>query len=155
MAKVDDFVAGDDGLETKWDGRSDNGEDLPAGKYRGRGYAVGNLKAEPVPGASPSTDDSGTPAVKVRLTANPLFNDERTTIEVGIGFDEQGCFLKTAEGLPIFTVASVANVTRASLKKAGEKAVDAWFESAGAPQQLRISNVNKMMAFDCGDLVLK
>ncbi|MDQ6766178.1 MAG: hypothetical protein M3Z22_08785, partial [Verrucomicrobiota bacterium] len=43
---VDDFDAGDDGLSTSWDGKNDNGEALPAGRYRARGYVVGELVVE-------------------------------------------------------------------------------------------------------------
>lgn len=44
-----DFSVGLNGLIATWDGRDDEGRPLPAGKYRVRGYLVGNaLKAEGV-----------------------------------------------------------------------------------------------------------
>ena len=45
-AEVDEFTVGADALVTKWDGKNDDGEDLPAGKYHARGYLVGHLKVE-------------------------------------------------------------------------------------------------------------
>jgi len=33
-AEVDEFTVGADALVTKWDGKNDDGEDLPAGQYR-------------------------------------------------------------------------------------------------------------------------
>ena len=47
-ADLDDFEIGNDGLSTKWDGRNDAGENLPAGKYHARGYVIGNLQVEGV-----------------------------------------------------------------------------------------------------------
>src|SRR6059058_3909398 len=38
-AQLNEFTIGADALVTQWDGKSD-GEDLPAGKYRARGYLV-------------------------------------------------------------------------------------------------------------------
>src|SRR5690349_1198253 len=45
-AQLDDFAIGADALVTRWDGRDDNGQDSPAGKYHARGYLVGPLKRE-------------------------------------------------------------------------------------------------------------
>ena len=43
---VADFTAGNDALETVWDGNDDDGNSLPTGKYSARGYVVGDLKVE-------------------------------------------------------------------------------------------------------------
>src|SRR5881628_1875010 len=45
-AQLNDFTIGADALVTQWDGKNDDGEDLPAGKYRARGYLVSALKVE-------------------------------------------------------------------------------------------------------------
>src|SRR5437667_2837910 len=45
-AKLNEFAIGADALVTQWDGKNDDEEDLPAGKYRARGYLVGSLKIE-------------------------------------------------------------------------------------------------------------
>src|SRR5262245_8695972 len=44
----DDFTIGTDALVTEWDGKSDAGMDLPAGKYHARGYMVGGVSIEGV-----------------------------------------------------------------------------------------------------------
>ena len=44
----DDFTIGTDALITEWDGKNDAGLDLPAGKYRARGYTVGPVSVEGV-----------------------------------------------------------------------------------------------------------
>lgn len=45
---VTDFAAGNDALETDWDGTDDQGKPLPNGKYSAHGYVVGDLKVEGV-----------------------------------------------------------------------------------------------------------
>src|SRR2546430_12748154 len=47
-AKIDNFTIDENALKTTWDGKNDAGEDLPAGKYRARGYMVAKLKVEDV-----------------------------------------------------------------------------------------------------------
>jgi hypothetical protein len=86
---------------------------------------------------------------------NPLANDERPIVDLGVGFDDEDSFLKTTDGLPLCTVSETPNLIRASIKKNGEKSVDVWQDDGAVVEQFRISNVDKMMAFDCGDFELK
>src|SRR6266446_4208540 len=57
-AKIDNFTVDADSLNTTWNGKNDTGEDLPAGKYRARGYLVGGLKVEHVGQAATFPADS-------------------------------------------------------------------------------------------------
>ena len=76
-AELNEFKIGADALATQWDGKNDNGEDLPAGKYHARGYLVGPLKVEDLSQveASPPENSSNT-SIKVNLTPNPLADDK-------------------------------------------------------------------------------
>src|SRR5450432_3585796 len=47
-AELEDFEIGQDSLSTTWDGKNDNGEALPPGKYHARGYAVATGDVEGV-----------------------------------------------------------------------------------------------------------
>ena len=47
-SNIDEFQIGHDALSTSWDGDNDNGEPSPPGKYRARGYVVGDLPIEGV-----------------------------------------------------------------------------------------------------------
>src|SRR6478672_5641588 len=42
-AQFDDFAIGADALVTRWDGKDNEHQDLPAGRYHARGYLVGAL----------------------------------------------------------------------------------------------------------------
>jgi hypothetical protein len=46
-------------------------------------------------------------------------------------------------------------VLRASVTKAGEKTIDVWEDDGTSVQQFHVSNVDRMMAFDCGEFELK
>jgi len=155
-AASNEFTIGADALVTQWDGKNDDGEDLPAGKYHARGYLIGNLKVQDLgQAATPPVEDDATANVKMKLMPNPLANDERPIVDLGVGFDEEGSFLKTIDGLPLCIIRETPNLIRASIKKNGEKSVDVWQDDGAVVVRFRISNIDKMMAFDCGDLELK
>ena len=155
-AEPNEFTIGADALVTQWDGKNDDGEDLPAGKYHARGYLIGHSKVQDLgQAAAPPVEDDATANVKVKLTPNPLANDERPIVDLGVGFDEEGSFLKTIDGLPLCTISGTPNLIRASIKKNGEKSVDVWQDDGTLIVRFRISNIDKLMAFDCGDLELK
>src|SRR6266516_5144566 len=155
-AELNEFTIGADALVTQWDGKNDDGEDLPAGKYRARGYLVSALKVEDL-GQVADSSPQGRPdaSVKVKLMPNPLANNKRPTIEIAAGFENDESYLKTADGLPLFTVNESPNVTRALAAKAGEKSIQIWQDDGTGSHRFRISNVDKMMAFDCGEFQLK
>jgi hypothetical protein len=155
-AQLNEFTIGADALVTQWDGKNDDGEDLPAGKYRARGYLVSALKVEDL-GQVADSPPEGRPdaSVKLKLMPNPLANNKRPTIEIAAGFENDGSYLKTADGLPLFTVNESPNVTRALAAKAGEKSIQIWQDDDTGSHRFRILNVDKMMAFDCGEIELK
>ena len=156
QAELNEFTVGADALVTEWDGKDDDDEDLPAGKYRAHGYLVGNLKVEDIDEARPPpVDNHPATSVKVRLMPNPLANDKRPTIDLGVGFDSDGSYLKTIDDLPLFLLSEASNVIRAFITKKNEKSVEVWQDDGTSVRQFRISNVDKMMAFDCGEFDLK
>jgi hypothetical protein len=156
-AELDEFTIGDDALTTKWDGRDDNGIDVLPGRYKARGFIVGKLKNEM---ASPAPVSSATPpvtggTVTIKLMSNPLGNSERASVELSVGFDDESSYLKTTDGLPLYTISTKPNLQRGGIAKTGERSADVWEDDGTAVQQFRLSNLDKMMAFDCGDFQLK
>jgi hypothetical protein len=154
-ADLNEFTIGADALATQWDGKSDNGEDLPVGRYHARGYLIGALKVEDLSRPATPPESNSDARVKVKLMPNPLANDTRTLVALSAGFDNNGSYLKTNDGLPLFTISKSPNVSRVSIVKEGDKSVDTWQTDGSTFQQFRISNVDQMMAFDCGDFELK
>src|SRR5439155_17453010 len=78
QADLNEFTIGADALVTKWDGKNDDGEGLPAGKYHARGYVVARSKIEDLGQATaPAVKDNASGNVKVKLMPNPLASDER------------------------------------------------------------------------------
>ena len=155
-AQLNEFAIGADGLVTQWDGRNDEEQDLPAGRYHGRGYVMGPLKIEDVGESSaPSMESNANARVKVKLVRNPLRKEKRPFVELGIGFDSDGSYLKTSDDLPLLTISETPNLSRVWITKKDEDAVDVWQDDGNKVHQFRISNLDQMMAFDCGDFELK
>ena len=153
-AKIDNFTIDENALKTMWDGKDDLGNDLPAGKYRGRGYLVGKLKVEDV-GKAASPPEGATDHISVKLVMNPLVADTRSVMDVGVSFGANGVFLKTMDDLPLATISESLTPTRVLISKNGEKAADVWQDDGSNVEHLRISNIDKIMAFDCGFFELK
>jgi hypothetical protein len=63
--------------------------------------------------------------------------------------------LKTFDGLPLLSIAKSSNVRRVSITKKGDKSIDIWQEDDAGVHQFHVSNVDQMMAFDCGEFELK
>ena len=158
QSSLDAFTVGADALVTKWDGRDDKGNDLPAGKYRAHGYLVGaiqvdNVATDPV-GSLPSPE--GNNSVTIKLMANPLVKNDRPNVEITANFDDKNSFLCTSDQLPLYPISPRADVTQVVLIKNGEKSVDVWQTSSGVgTEHFRVSKLDQMMAFDCGAFDLK
>jgi hypothetical protein len=93
--------------------------------------------------------------ITLRLQPNPLKRDKPGAVEVSVGFDNDGSYLKTADGLPLRTISDTPHLSRALLAASGEKALDVFQDDGAVVEQFRISNADQMMAFDCGDFELK
>jgi hypothetical protein len=154
-AQLDDFSIGADALATRWDGKDNEHQDLPAGRYHARGYLVGALKREDLGKTSPPSTEIEANVAKIRLVRNPLRKDKRPIVELGVAFNNEGTYLKTGDGLPLFKISETPNVTRAGISAKGENAVNVWYDDGTSVHQLRISNVDQMMAFDCGEFELR
>jgi hypothetical protein len=156
QAQLNEFAVGADGLVTQWDGKNDDQQDLPSGKYHARGYLIGSLKLQDLGESSPPVIKNDTSAtVKVRLVRNPLRNEKKPVVELAIAFDSGGSYLKTSDGLPLFGVSRTPNLTRTWIAKKSENAVDAWQDDGTNVHQFRVSNLDQMMAFDCGQFELR
>jgi hypothetical protein len=153
-ADFDEFSIGADALTTKWDGKDDYGYDLPPGKYSGRGFLIGPVKLEDL-GSITTAPNENLNSVRVKLVPNPLENNERPIVELGIGFDDENAFLRAADGLPLVTIALTGDTKRAWLSQRSDKSLDAFLDNGTSVRQFHLSGASKMMAFDCGEFELK
>jgi hypothetical protein len=155
QAQLNEFAFGADGLVTQWDGKNDDEQDMPSGKYHARGYLIGFLKLEDLGESSPpAMENDANAMVKVRLVRNPLRSEKRPVVELGIAFDNDGSYLKTSDGLPLFGISETPNLTRAWIAKKSENAVDVWQDDGTQVHEFRVSNLDQMIAFDCGQVEL-
>jgi hypothetical protein len=155
-SELNDFTIGADALVTQWDGKNERGEDLPPGKYRARGYLVGHLKVEDLgPSATRASENNETASVKVKLMPNPLANEKQSIVDLGVGFDNDGSYLKTTDDLPLLTVSETPNLVRVLIAKNSDRSVTIWQDDGATVHRFRVSNVDQMMAFDCGEFELK
>ena len=156
-AQLNDFAIGADALVTRWDGKDDSGQDLPAGRYHARGYVIGQLKVQDIGDISPPPmENSANEIVTVRLVRNPLGKQKkRPNVELSAAFDKGGAYLKTSDGLPLFKLSEAPNLTRTWMANKGENGIDIWQDDGTKVHQFRLSNLDQVMAFDCGDFELK
>jgi hypothetical protein len=154
-AEFDEFTIGADALSTKWDGKDNYDYDLPAGKYSARGFLVAPMKV----GAETTTTGqmtSGATSVRLKLVANPLENNERPTVDICAGFDDDDACLQTIDGLPLVTIAKRQDAKTMSLSAGRDnKSVIVFLSNGTNVRQLEVSGITKMMAFDCGTFELK
>jgi hypothetical protein len=151
-ANLDEFTIGEDSLVTKWDGRDDDDRDSPPGKYHARGYVVGHLK---IANLGKTADSNAGTSVKVKLVPNPLIKSENSVVDLSVGFDADGSYLQTTDGLRLISLSETPNLMRTSIARRDEKSVDIWQNDGAVVEQFRVSNIDKMMAFDCGEVELK
>ena len=105
----------------------------------------------PVANGGKSTPDRLT----LRLRPNPLKRDKPGSVEVAVGFDSDGSYLKTSDGLPLRTISDTPNLSRALLTAHAENSIDVFQDDGAVVEQFRVSGADQMMAFDCGDFELK
>ena len=93
--------------------------------------------------------------LKIRLAANPLQADKTADVELIAGYDMGGAMLKTADGLPLQTISETVGLKRVVMAPGGEKSLDLLQSDGAVVEQFRVTNLDRMMAFDCGDFELK
>ena len=93
--------------------------------------------------------------IAVRLMANPLETSARPSVELSVGMDEDGSFLKTADGLPLQSISETPHLIRVLVSKIADKSIDVFQDDGAVVEQFRISALDQLMAFDCGEIELK
>ncbi len=97
----------------------------------------------------------GVERVTIKLRPNPLERDSSAKVEIAVGYDMDGSFLKTADGLPLQTISETANIKRVLLAPNNAKSLDVFQDDEAVVEQFRVHALDQMMAFDCGEVELK
>ncbi len=93
--------------------------------------------------------------LKIRLQKNPLQDVKTPEVElIGVS-DEQGSVLKTADGLPLQTISETTGLRRVVIAPSGDRSLDLFQDDGAVVEQFRVSKLDQMMAFDCGEFELK
>ena len=93
--------------------------------------------------------------IAVRLIANPLETSAKPSAELAVGLDENGSFLKTADGLPLQSISETPHLIRVLLSPIADKSIAVFQDDGAVVEQFRISALDQLMAFDCGEIELK
>lgn len=91
----------------------------------------------------------------VSLVANPLLQGKKTNQEICLGFDSEGSFIKTADGLFLKRITDTTLLKWAVISRDPETKAVVVFQSDGAVvEEYRIGAIGNLMAFDYGDFKL-
>ena len=107
------------------------------------------------PVAAGSVPPSSPQKIVQQLRPDPLQNDKPGKAELAVGVDADGSFLKTGDGLPLRTISDTPNLTRTLLARPNKNTLDVFQDDGAVVEQYRVSNLEQMIAFDCGDFELK
>lgn len=89
--------------------------------------------------------------IRVRLVPNPLFQDAMHDLDVQIGFDAKGAFLRAPDGLPIRTLTETRALKWAVMGREGGKAVTVFQSDGAVVEEFKVLKIANTMAFDAGD----
>ena len=107
------------------------------------------------PVAAPTAPSAGPEKLSQTLQPNPLHHDEPGKVDLAVDKDADGSYLRTTDGLPLRTISDTPNLTRMVLAGHGDKALDVFQDDGAVVEQYRVSGLDQMMAFDCGEFELK
>ncbi|CAN5755230.1 hypothetical protein BH20VER1_BH20VER1_29180 [soil metagenome] len=95
------------------------------------------------------------PSITVKLQPNPLERGRRSSLELTVGTDARTSFLRTADGLPLHTISETPHLKRVLLSRRSETAADVFQDDGAVVEQFRLTNLDQLVAFDCGAFELK
>jgi hypothetical protein len=93
------------------------------------------------------------PAEKVRvaLIANELLSVAPAAVQITVGTDAQGSFLRTVDGLLLRRVSDTPALRWVSLVTEADGTVSLFQGDAAAVEEYRLTKLDQMMAFDAGE----
>ena len=89
--------------------------------------------------------------IRIRLVPNPLFQDAMHDLDVQIGLDAKGAFLRTPDGLPLRTLTETPALKWAVMGREGGKVVTIFQSDGAVVEEFKVRRIANTMAFDAGD----
>ena len=89
--------------------------------------------------------------IRIRLVPNPLFQDASHDLDVQIGLDAKGAFLRTPDGLPLRTLTETPALKWAVMGREGGKVVTIFQSDGAVVEEFKVRRIANTMAFDAGD----
>ncbi|MDQ3620961.1 MAG: hypothetical protein M3463_00505 [Verrucomicrobiota bacterium] len=89
--------------------------------------------------------------ISLRLVPNPLFKDAVTAVDVQIGFDREGAFLRTADGLPLVDLTETPNLKWAVMGREGGRVITVFQSDGAVVEEFKVRKLANMMAFNAGE----
>jgi hypothetical protein len=93
-------------------------------------------------------------SVRQALIPNELIEGPQAAqaaVQLEIGFDEHGSFLRTTDGLPLRRVTDTRNLKWAVLSREADGALTLFQSDGAAVEEFRLKKLDQMMAFEAGD----
>ena len=90
--------------------------------------------------------------ITLKLAPNPLEQNKAATLDIAIGADDKGSFIKTLDGLPLCRVSETPRLQWAALALESDGKTVTIFQSDGSViEQFKAANLSNMAGFDAGD----
>ena len=89
--------------------------------------------------------------IRVRLVPNPLFQDAMHDLDVQIGCDAKGAYLRTPDGLPLRTLTETPALKWAVMGREGGKVITIFQSDGAVVEEFKARKIANTMAFDAGD----
>ena len=89
--------------------------------------------------------------IRIRLVPNPLFQDASHDLDVQIGLDAKGAFLRAPDGLPLRTLTETPALKWAVMGREGGKVVTIFQSDGAVVEEFKARRIANTMAFDAGD----
>lgn len=89
--------------------------------------------------------------IRVRLVPNPLFQEAMHDLDVQLGIDAKGAFLRAPDGLPLRTLTETPALKWAVMGREGGKAVTVFQSDGALVEEFKVLKIANTMSFDAGD----
>jgi hypothetical protein len=89
--------------------------------------------------------------VRIGLMRNELLEVAPAAIQIGVGFDAKGSFLRTIDGLPLRRVTATPDLKWATLTREADGSVTLFQSDGAVTEEYRLRKLDQMMAFDAGE----